>query len=115
MGAVGYTRGNGENQIWEVISQKGANFKCKIKALFHKYKLPIHISGMDALVSFNVRDLSARQSKLLLRKKCFENFLAGNLFYPSIAHSDKDTEDFFMSLDKVIYKLSSILMNKDKS
>ena len=100
---------------WEVISQKGANFKCKIKALFHKYKLPIHISGMDALVSFNVQHPECQAIKTFITQVMLcENFLAGNLFYPSIAHSDKDTEDFFMSLDKVIYKLSSILMNKDE-
>jgi glutamate-1-semialdehyde 2,1-aminomutase len=100
---------------WEVISKKGADFKCKIKALFHKYKLPIHISGMDALVSFNVQHPERQAIKTFITQEMLcENFLAGNLFYPSIAHSDRDTQDFFTSLDKVVCKLSSILKNKDE-
>lgn len=100
---------------WNIISQKGADFKCKIKALFHKYNLPINISGMDALVSFNVQHPESQAIKTFITQEMLcENFLAGNLFYPSIAHSDKDTEDFFISLDKVICKLSSILKNKDE-
>ena len=99
---------------WEIISKKGVDFKSRIKSLFQKYNLNLNVSGMDALVSFNVQHPESQAIKTFITQEMlFENFLAGNLFYPSIAHSDKDMDDFFVSLDKVICKLSSIIQSKE--
>ena len=99
---------------WEVISKTGADFKSRIKPLFQKYNLNLNVSGMDALVSFNVEHPESQAIKTFITQEMLsENFLAGNTFYPSIAHTDKDTDDFFVSLDKVIRKLSSIIQSKD--
>ena len=99
---------------WKVISKKGADFKCRIKPLFQKYNLTLNINGMDALISFNVQHPESQAIKTFITQEMLsENFLTGNLFYPSIAHSDKDIDDFFISLDKVICKLSSIIRGKD--
>jgi glutamate-1-semialdehyde aminotransferase len=100
---------------WEIISKKGAEFKTQISKLFQKYNIPLNISGMDALVSFNVQHIDSQAIKTFITQEMLsENFLAGNLFYPSIAHSKKDTDDFFMSLDKVVCKLSSIIIANDE-
>ena len=42
------------------------------------------------------------------------NFLCGNLFYPSTSHTKKDIKDFFNSLDKVLRKLKLILDKNEK-
>jgi len=99
---------------WEVISNKGSIFKDRVSALFNKHGLKANISGMDALVSFNVDHADPIAAKTYITQEMLaEKFLAGNLFYPSIAHTGKDTDEFFLSLDKVIHKLSLIISSKD--
>ena len=81
---------------WNVISQKGIIFKDRVKQAAVKHGFKIDFSGMDALVSYNI-DLPDRlEAKTFVTQEMLgEGFLVGNLFYPSIAHSDKDFEDFF--------------------
>ena len=99
---------------WEVISKKGAFFKDKIHTLFHKYNIELNVSGMDALVSFNVNQVDSNAVKTYITQEMLkEKFLTGNLFYPSIAHSDRDINDFFESLDKVVSNLSDLFSRKE--
>ena len=103
-----------QTRSWEVISQKGAMFKSRMSTLFAKHGLDVDINGMDALVSFNVSQVDTSAAKTYITQEMLrEGFLAGNLFYPSIAHSESDTDDFFVSLDRVIMALSLIVKNKD--
>ena len=97
-------------QSWNVISQKGRIFKDRVKLAAAKHGLKIDFSGMDALVSYNI-DLPDRlEAKTFVTQEMLgEGFLAGNLFYPSIAHSDKDFEDFFFAYDSILGKLRTII------
>ena len=102
-------------ESWKIISKKGLKFKVRLKQLFNKYKIDININGMDALVSYNVNHHDTLAIKTFITHRMLDKkFLAGNLFYPSIAHSDKDTEDFFTSLEEVIIELSQILLGEGK-
>ena len=68
---------------------------------------------MDALVSFNVEHPDSQAIKTFITQEMLsESFLMGNTFYPSIAHTYKDTNDFFVSLEKVVHKLSLIIQSK---
>ncbi len=99
---------------WETISQKGASFKKRIVSIGKKYKLALNVTGMDALVCYNFKKIDALAAKTFVSQEMLkEGFLAGNLFYPSIAHSEKDTEYFFNALEKVFKKLSKIIKNKE--
>lgn len=101
-------------QSWKIISQKGAAFKKKLLRIAKKYKLEVDVNGMDALVSYNFKKIDANAAKTFISQEMLiEGFLAGNLFYPSIAHSEKDMRDFFISLERVFKKLSKIIKNKE--
>tara|TARA_E500000331_G_scaffold358610_1_gene427475 strand:- start:9047 stop:10369 length:1323 start_codon:yes stop_codon:yes gene_type:complete len=99
-------------QSWKIISEKGLNFKKRLRIIFEKYKLDIDISGMNALVSFSFKHPEQLAIKTYITQEMLnEKFLTGNLFYPSIAHSDNDIDDFFNSLDKVVCRLSKIIIS----
>jgi glutamate-1-semialdehyde 2,1-aminomutase len=104
-------------QAWRVISKKGKVFKDRVKLAAEKHGLKIDVSGMDALVSYNIDLPSRLEAKTFITQEMLsEGFLAGNLFYPSIAHSDEDIEDFFLSFDNVLGKIKKItLSGKDIS
>ena len=99
---------------WKIISHKGVAFKKKLLRISKKYKLELDISGMDALVSYNFKKIDALAAKTFISQEMLkEGFLAGNLFYPSIAHSNEDMKDFFISMEKVFKKLAQIIQNKE--
>ena len=95
---------------WEVISEKGAAFKSRLKALAAHHSITVDVGGMDALVTYSFRYNDAAETKTYITQEMLkENFLSSNQFYPSIQHSDNDMKDFFISLDKVLLKLSKII------
>lgn len=99
-------------QAWRVISKKGQVFKDRVKSVAEKHGLKIDVSGMDALVSYNIDLPSRLEAKTFITQEMLsEGFLAGNLFYPSIAHSDEDIEGFFLSFDNVLGKLKKIILS----
>lgn len=100
---------------WEKISSTGSFFKAGISKLFTSYGLKLELSGMDALVSYNVNHKESREIKTFITQEMLKNnFLCGNLFYPSTSHTKKDIKDFFNSLDKVLRKLKLILDKNEK-
>ena len=99
---------------WDVISSKGARFKDRLQILADHHNLSVDISGMDALVAFNFEYRNPAEIKTYITQEMLKNnFLAGNLFYPSVAHSDKDTDDFFESLNDVLGNLTAIISKKE--
>ena len=100
---------------WQMISTTGVNFKSRLRSLAGKFSLDVDISGMDALVAFNFKYKNPAEAKTFITQEMLKaNFLAGNLFYPSIAHSKRDTDDFFASLSIVLGKLATIISNKEE-
>ncbi|MDA9804418.1 aminotransferase class III-fold pyridoxal phosphate-dependent enzyme [Gammaproteobacteria bacterium] len=95
---------------WEVITKKGKLFKKLVNNLSKKYNLELDITGMDALVCYNFKNIDQLAAKTFVSQEMLKhNFLAGNLFYPSIMHTDQHIKNFFEALEKVYVKLSSIV------
>ena len=100
-----------KHKSWEVITKKGKLFKKLVNNLSKKYNLELDITGMDALVCYNFKNIDQLAAKTFVSQEMLKhNFLAGNLFYPSIMHTDKHIKNFFEALEKVYVKLSSIVM-----
>ena len=79
-----------KTRSWEVISKKGAMFKQRISTLFGKHGLEVDVTGMDALVSFNVRHADTSAAKTYITQEMLrEGFLAGNLFLPKYCSLSK--------------------------
>jgi glutamate-1-semialdehyde 2,1-aminomutase len=103
-----------EKKSWEIISKKGKYFKKLVMNLSKKYNLELDISGMDALVCYNFSIADQLEAKTFVSQEMLKlNFLAGNLFYPSIMHSESSIKEFFIALEKVYKKLSLIIDNNE--
>ena len=91
-------------------NKKGKLFKKLVNNLSKKYNLELDITGMDALVCYNFKNIDQLAAKTFVSQEMLKhNFLAGNLFYPSIMHTDQHIKNFFEALEKVYVKLSSII------
>lgn len=103
-----------ETRSWEVITNKGKTFKNLVDNISNKYDFDLNISGMDALVCYNFTNIDQLAAKTFVTQEMLKlNFLAGNLFYPSIMHSECHTKEFFKALETVYKKLSIIIKNKE--
>ena len=99
---------------WKIISNKGKAFKKRLKLVANKHNLKIDISGMDALVCYNIDTSEKLAAKTFITQEMLKKgFLSGNLFYPSIEHSDNDFDDFFSSYDKTLEKLKLIITSEE--
>ncbi|MDB9892084.1 aminotransferase class III-fold pyridoxal phosphate-dependent enzyme [Amylibacter sp.] len=97
-------------QSWHVISKKGKIFKDRVKLAAERHDIKIEVSGMDALVSYNIDCPARLEAKTFVTQEMLsEGFLAGNLFYPSIAHSDRDIKDFFRAFENALGRLNKII------
>ena len=100
---------------WETITNKGKTFKKYLNILIKNHNLDLDISGMHALVCYNFNIDNQLAAKTFVTQEMLKlNFLAGNLFYPSIMHTEKDMKLFFNALDKVYGKLSKIIKNNEE-
>ena len=104
-----------QHRSWEVITNRGRLFKKLVSNLSKKHNLELDISGMDALVCYNFKNINQLAAKTFVSQEMLKhNFLAGNLFYPSIMHTDQHINNFFETLEKVYIKLSTILHDGKK-
>jgi len=103
-----------ELRSWELISKIGQNFKSKLTNLARKYNLPFKVTGMDALVTFNLEDEKYLAYKTFFTQEMLKrNYLASNSFYPSICHKEEEVIEFFHNAEKVFEKISTIRLRKE--
>lgn len=104
-----------KHKSWNKISSTGRDFKNQLSRLFEKYEIGLNISGMDALVSYNLNHAEFIEAKTFISQEMLKyGFLCSNLFYPSTAHKKEDLKEFFYFLEKVITVLKDILVKKEK-
>jgi len=103
-----------ELRSWELISKIGQNFKSKLTNLARKYNVPFKVTGMDALVTFNLEDEKYLAYKTFFTQEMLKrNYLASNSFYPSICHKEEEVIEFFHNAEKVFEKISTIRLRKE--
>ena len=87
---------------WNTITQTGKKIILKWKMLSKKYNLPIYINGIPSLCNFTFKSNKNIEYKTFITQEMLEkNFLANNIIYSSISHTDKILEKYFENLDKI--------------
>ena len=98
-----------ETESWKVISNLGNYYKEVLTELFKDLELDFEWTGMPSLIgySFSNCDWSAIKTKIT-EELLDHGYLHGCLFYPSIAHSKNDINDFRDVLSLVLKKLKTL-------
>lgn len=96
-------------QSWKVITDIGGRVAKGIQGIADKYSVPIVISGLPALLNYEI----IRPEKMMLKtfitqEMLKKGFLASNGFYACIAHTDELIERYFDALDSVFEKINYI-------
>ena len=89
---------------WKIIDNKGKLIIKNWMSLSKKYNLPIEISGLPSLCSFNFKLKNHEKYKTLITQEMLKKgFLASNTIYLSISHSKQLIKKYLHQLDKVFY------------
>ena len=92
---------------WEIITNQGKKMCAGWRSLATKYNLNIQINGIPALSSLLFLSKNHLEYKTLIAQEMLpKGYLAGTIFYPSIAHSDEIIKAYISELDDVFYKIS---------
>jgi glutamate-1-semialdehyde aminotransferase/spore coat polysaccharide biosynthesis protein SpsF (cytidylyltransferase family) len=87
---------------WERITATGKDIGKRWQVLAEKYMLPIEISGLPALVNFNIPvDNWLKYKTLITQEMLKKSFLSANSVYVCTEHTGKIVDDYFEKLDPV--------------
>jgi glutamate-1-semialdehyde aminotransferase len=92
---------------WEIITEKGGKMRNGWLKLAEENKLNINISGIPALSTYSFKNEKNMEYKTFIAQEMLKKgFLASTNFYASIAHEDKDFENYFDELNQVYSTLA---------
>ena len=93
---------------WKIIKDLGKKTKIFWKKISKKYDLPLSISGLDAMPSFDFLSNKNEYYKLYITQEMIKcNILCSNTIYFSIYHN-KFLDKYFKELQKIFFKIAKI-------
>ena len=96
-----------EIKSWEYVTSLGKYLKSIWINLANKNNIPISISGIYPLISFQIKSKNFLAYKTLITQEMLKNgFLASNTCYLSTAHNKQIIDEYSFHLDK-IFKIIS--------
>jgi len=99
---------------WEIITEKGKKMQEGWLKLAQVNNLKINIAGIPALTTYSFTGKRNLEYKTLITQEMLKKgFLASTNYYASIAHEDKDFDDYFNELNQVYHTIS--LCEKEES
>lgn len=91
-----------KSRSWETITNIGAGIKSGWQDLADKNDLAINQFGIASLAGFNFLSENALAYKTLITQEMLKhNFLASNLIYASVTHSQDNIDEYFSILDGI--------------
>ena len=98
---------------WEIITEKGKKIQKFWRKLANKYKIKIKVQGIPALCNFQFNSQHHNLYKNFITQEMLKKeFLAGNVVYTSISHSEIILKKYFELFEEVFYKINN-LDNRD--
>lgn len=87
---------------WEIITAMGRSIGKRWEELGRKHELPLSVSGLPALTSFNLAVPDMLKYRTLITQEMLKKgFLATNVVYVSTAHTDSEVDAYFEALDPI--------------
>ena len=96
-----------KKKTWLLITKKGIQIRKKWQQLAKKYNLNIEIRGIPAISVF---DFKSKESKkyitFITQEMLKKGYLANNMVYVSVEHSEKVLKRYYNILDECFRKIS---------
>lgn len=91
-----------KSRSWETITNIGEGIKSRWQKLADKNDVAINQFGIASLAGFNFLSENALAYKTLITQEMLKNkFLASNLIYASVTHSQDKIDEYFSILERI--------------
>jgi len=98
---------------WELITNLGKHIGSRWKRLGQKYKLPIKVNGIPAMIGFTIKSRDWLKYKTFITQEMLKNgILASNVVYVCTEHNKKEVDLYFQVLEP-IFNILSLCHNSD--
>jgi len=99
---------------WDVITKQGRKIQNGWKELARKFELDINIHGLPASTSFSFANGNNIEFKTLITQEMLKKgYLAGNLVFLSIAHTDEVISDYLRKIEPIFETIKECQDGKD--
>ena len=89
-------------KTWKKIYQTGKKIQNKWIEIARNNRVNININGIYSLSSFSFKSKLHQEYKTLITQEMLhDNMLASNILYPSISHTDKLLDKYFIKLNEI--------------
>jgi glutamate-1-semialdehyde 2,1-aminomutase len=96
-----------KKKSWLLITKKGMQIRNKWQQLSKKHNLDIEISGIPAISVFSFKSKKSKQYITFITQEMLKSgYLANNMVYVSVQHSEKVLRKYFNILDECFKKIS---------
>tara|TARA_B100001964_G_C14230114_1_gene599600 strand:+ start:747 stop:2066 length:1320 start_codon:yes stop_codon:yes gene_type:complete len=104
-----------KKKSWKQITKKGKHIRKKWKNLGKKYDLGIEITGIPAISIFKFKSKNSKKYITYITQEMLKNnFLANNMVYVSLAHSQDIINKYFKILENCFKKISEFESGEKK-
>ena len=99
---------------WETITQTGKGIAKRWRQMAGMYDLPVNISGLPALISFNFESNNALAYKTLITQEMLKKgYLASNSIYVSTEHTNEILDNYFDELNEIFLLIKECESGRD--
>ena len=98
---------------WTKITKYGNYLKQKLIFLSKKYNLPIEVTGIESILTYNFKNKKNLYYKTYISQEMLKkNYLVSNTFFLSIYHDYKIIDKFIKNLDTIFSNIKKIEIQK---
>jgi len=99
---------------WEQITKTGEEIGKRWKELARKHDLPLEISGLPALVRFNIPVENWLKYKTFITQEMLkQRFLAANSVYVCTEHTESIIDEYFEKLNPIFLRIAECEEGRD--
>ena len=103
-----------KNESWNKITHIGNKIRLEWEKLAEKYELPLKISGIPAISSFNFELKNSLEYKTLITQEMLKKgFLASNVIFTCIKHDQAVISKYLENLEKIFISIRECEDGKD--
>ncbi len=103
-----------EIESWKLIDKIGKNIKKTWGEISQNTKVPIEISGLNALAQFKIISKNSNIFKTYITQEMLKkNILATDTIYVSIKHKDKILQKYYENLEKIFKIIAKYQYSKN--
>ncbi len=103
-----------KKRSWKIITKQGKKLQKLLLSIAKKYKIPLEISGIPALINFKILSKNWLKYKTYISQEMLKKgYLASNAIYVCTEHTDVIIEDYIKAIEPIFKTIQQCENDRD--